>query len=118
MPDIDFGVFVGVVMAIVPAVGVWVKLNITLTKLCAEASHLKERVDGMGGAMRREFQDIEKSRVSRVADIMVAISRVEASLDIAISKMETSIVKLWDERDKLHDGVTKLKVRAGMGNGE
>jgi len=107
MPDIDFGVFVGVVMAIVPAIGVWVKLNITLTKLCAEAAHLKERVDGMGGAMRREFQDIEKSRVSRVADIMVAISKVE-----------TSIVKLWDERDKLHDGVTKLKVRAGMGNGK
>ena len=107
MPDIDFGVFVGVVMAIVPAVGVWVKLNITLTKLCAEASHLKERVDGMGGAMRREFQDIEKSRVSRVAEIMVAISKVE-----------TSIVKLWEERDKLHDGVTKLKVRAGMGNGK
>jgi len=107
MPDIDFGVFVGVVMAIVPAIGVWVKLNITITKLCAEAAHLKERVDGMGGAMRREFQDIEKSRVNRVADIM-----------IAISKVETSIVKLWDERDKLHDGVTKLKVRAGMGNGE
>jgi hypothetical protein len=106
MPDIDFGVF-GVVMAIVPAIGIWVKLNITITKLCAEAAHLKERVDGMGGAMRREFQDIEKSRVSRVADIMVAISKVEIS-----------IVKLWDERDRLHDGVTKLKVRAGMGNGE
>jgi hypothetical protein len=107
MPDIDFGVFVGVVMAIVPAVGVWVRLNITITKLCAEAAHLKERVDGMGGAMRREFQDIEKSRVSRVAEIMVAISKVE-----------TSIVKLWDERDRLHDSVTKLKVRAGMGNGQ
>jgi hypothetical protein len=106
MPDIDFGVF-GVVMAIVPAIGIWVKLNITITKLCAEAAHLKERVDGMGGAMRREFQDIEKSRVSRVAEIMVAISKVE-----------TSIVKLWEERDKLHDGVTKLKVRAGMGNGK
>ena len=103
MPDIDFGVFVGVVMAIVPAVGVWVKLNITITKLCAEAAHLKERVDGMGGAMRREFKDIENSRASRVADIMVAISKVE-----------TSIVKLWDERDKLHDAVTKLKVKSGV----
>jgi len=41
MPDIDFGVVVGVVMAaIVPAVGVWVKLNITITKLCAESEHL------------------------------------------------------------------------------
>ena len=106
MPDIDFGVFVGVVMAIVPAVGVWVKLNITLTKLCAEASHLKERVDGMGGAMRHECKEIETSHASRVSDIMVAISKVE-----------TSIVKLWDERDKLHDAVTKLKVKAGIGNG-
>jgi hypothetical protein len=100
MPDIDFGIFVGVVMAIVPAIGVWVKLNITLTKLCAEQKHTKERLDGMGKANRQEFKDIEVSRAERVSDLKSSITR-----------NETSIVKLWEERDKMHDKITKLEAK-------